>query len=113
MEHSAVRLSCIKIPHGFQTFVLSIFEWRPKTGFTVLLVTLCMLGNFASFLSSTICIFFHNESFRNSIIVTNSMHPDQAGCLSGPDLAQNCFERLQGSYRQVCARFKDFSKTLQ
>ena len=25
----------IKIPHGFQTFVLSIFEWPLKTGFTV------------------------------------------------------------------------------
>ena len=27
MEHSAVQLTCIKIPHGFLTFVLSIFEW--------------------------------------------------------------------------------------
>ena len=35
MEYSAVLLTCIKIPHGFQTFVLSIFEWPLKTGFTV------------------------------------------------------------------------------
>ena len=35
MEHSAVLLTCIKIPNGFQTFVLSIFEWPLKTGFTV------------------------------------------------------------------------------
>ena len=36
MEHSAVLLTCIKIPNGFQAFVLSIFEWPPiKTGFTV------------------------------------------------------------------------------
>ena len=35
MEHSAVLLTCIKIPNGFQTFVLSIFEWLLKTGFTV------------------------------------------------------------------------------
>ena len=35
MEHSAVHLTCIKIPNGFQAFVLSIFEWPFKTGFTV------------------------------------------------------------------------------
>ena len=35
MEHSAVLLTCIKIPNGFQAFVLSIFEWPLKTGFTV------------------------------------------------------------------------------
>ena len=35
MEHSAVLLTCIKIPNDFQAFVLSIFEWLLKTGFTV------------------------------------------------------------------------------
>ena len=35
MEHSAVLLSCIKLPHGFKTYVLSIFEWLLTTGFTV------------------------------------------------------------------------------
>ena len=35
MEHSAVLLTCIKIPDCFQTFVLSIFEWSLKIGFTV------------------------------------------------------------------------------
>ena len=34
-EHSAILLTCIKLPHGFKTFVLSIFEWPLKTGFTV------------------------------------------------------------------------------
>ena len=34
-EHSAVLLICIKLPHGFKTFGLSIFEWLLKTGFTV------------------------------------------------------------------------------
>ena len=36
VEHSAALLTCIKIPYGFQAFVLSIFEWPRKTGFTVL-----------------------------------------------------------------------------
>ena len=38
VEHSAILLTCIKlhfVPHGFKTFVLSIFEWPLKTGFTV------------------------------------------------------------------------------
>ena len=35
MEHSAVLLTSIKIPNSFQAFVLSIFEWQLKTGFTV------------------------------------------------------------------------------
>ena len=34
-EHSAILLTCIEQPHGFKTFVLSIFEWPLKTGFTV------------------------------------------------------------------------------
>ena len=35
VEHSVVLLTCIALPHGFKTFVLSIFEWPLKTGFTV------------------------------------------------------------------------------
>ena len=35
LEHSAVFLTCIKLPYGFKTFVLSILEWPLKTGFTV------------------------------------------------------------------------------
>ena len=34
-EHSAILLTCIQLPSGFKTFVLSIFEWPLKTGFTV------------------------------------------------------------------------------
>ena len=39
--HSAVLLTCIKIQHGFQTSVLSIFEWSLKTGFTVCSFCMC------------------------------------------------------------------------
>ena len=35
IEHSAILSTCIKLPFVFKTFVLSIFEWRLKTGFTV------------------------------------------------------------------------------
>ena len=40
MDHSAVLLTCIKVPHGFKTFVLSDFEWPLKTGFNVLWIIL-------------------------------------------------------------------------
>ena len=34
-EQSAILLTFIKLPFVFKTFVLSIFEWLLKTGFTV------------------------------------------------------------------------------
>ena len=34
-EHSAILLTCIKLPNDFKAFVLSFFEWPLKTGFTV------------------------------------------------------------------------------
>ena len=35
LEHSAILSTFIKLPFVFKTFVLSIFEWPLKTGFTV------------------------------------------------------------------------------
>ena len=34
-EHSAIFATSIKLPFVIKTFVLSIFEWLLKTGFTV------------------------------------------------------------------------------
>ena len=36
-EHSAILWTFIKLPFVIKIFVLSIFEWSFKTGFTVLL----------------------------------------------------------------------------
>ena len=35
LEHSAILLTFIKLPFAFKIFVLSIFEWLLKTGFTI------------------------------------------------------------------------------
>ena len=35
LEHSAILSTFIKLPFAIKTFVLSIFEWLLKTGFTV------------------------------------------------------------------------------
>ena len=34
-EHSTILWTCIKLPSVFETFVLSVFEWPLKAGFTV------------------------------------------------------------------------------
>ena len=39
-DYSAILLTFIKLPFAIKTFVLSIFEWPLKTGFTVLEVLL-------------------------------------------------------------------------
>ena len=35
-EHSAILLTFINLPFAIKTFVMSIFEWPLKTGFTVI-----------------------------------------------------------------------------
>ena len=50
-----------------------------------------------TFLSSVDFFFkltFSKTSFRNNIIVSNSLDPDQAECFVGPDLDPNCLQRL-------------------
>ena len=61
-------------------------------------LTLCLLGNFAYFLTSA--DFFHNQLFQKffqeygTIRVSNSLDPDQARHFVGPDLGPNYLQRL-------------------
>ena len=41
-EYSAILSTIIKLPFAVKIFVLSIFEWLLKTGFTVYLNTQCL-----------------------------------------------------------------------
>ena len=43
MEHSAILSTCSKLLPDFKTFVLSIFEWPLRTGFTVLFKVMCWI----------------------------------------------------------------------
>ena len=43
-EHSAIILTFIKLPFVFKTFVLSVFEWPLKTGFTVYVFACCFMA---------------------------------------------------------------------
>ena len=69
-EHSAIVLTCIILPNDFKPFVLSIFEWPLKAGFTVSvfrvmgLKILCKVGThifFIIFFSGNKYIFLHFE----------------------------------------------------
>ena len=42
-EHSAILSTFIKLPFSFKTFVLYIFEWPLKTGFTVVWINPTLL----------------------------------------------------------------------
>ena len=60
-------------------------------------VRICLLGNFACFLSSN--DFFPNQLFKqilsgNTIRVSNSLDPDQARQFVGPDLGPNSLQML-------------------
>ena len=63
-EHSAILSTFIKLPFVVEIFVLSIFEWPLKTGFTV------------------------------PLECQTVFYPDQALHFVGPDLCPNCLERL-------------------
>ena len=43
--------------------------------------------------------FFSNNSFRNTIRVTNSLYPDQARHFVGPDLDPNYLQRISADDR--------------
>ena len=56
-EHSAILSTFIKLPFDFKTFVLSIFEWPLKIGFTVLSI----------FTNQTICFWCIKETSQGDV----------------------------------------------
>ena len=62
------------------------------------ILTLCMPGNFSCLCLSSADIFskltFSKNSFRNTTRVSNGFDPDQDRLSVGPDLGQNCLQRL-------------------
>ena len=75
----------------------NLFQNALSASVMTCILTFCQLGNFSCFLSSD--DFFSKStlsknSFRNTIRVSNSLDPDQARHLVGPDLGPNCLQRL-------------------
>ena len=76
-EHSAILSSFIKLPFVIKIFVLSIFEWPLKTGFTVYSIALQ-----TRFFILKICFFtsaaYIQVNFRLQFFMeANNMNPDQ------------------------------------
>ena len=66
-EHSAILSTFIKLPYVFKTFVLSIFEWPLKTGFTVYFKNAFMLNTFKP--NGVSRLYLLNESIYNSRVI--------------------------------------------
>ena len=59
LEHSAILSTFIKLPFANMTFVLSIFEWLLKTGFTVFDYVSCLNSKDTKCLWQTTELNFH------------------------------------------------------
>ena len=70
-KYSAILLTFIKLPFAIKIFVLSIFEWPLKTGFTV------------DYLTKHTCI----ETLIHRILKSNSLDPDEMLLLTMPHLS--------------------------
>ena len=55
---------------------------------------------------------FPIKSFRNTARVSNSLEPDQAQHVVGPDLAPNCLQRLSADNKRCHKRGKSESQKL-
>ena len=69
------ELPGIKYPHLNSKMIISLLAWKIFTLF-------CRLQICSKFV-------FSKNSFRNTIRVSNSLHPDQALHFVGPDLGPN------------------------
>ena len=97
----AVCHNLFSFPLGVIGRLYSVIVALPGHLYFFIVLTLCMLGNFACFLSSRFKKKqqkkpFSKKSFRNTIRlrVSNSLNPDQTRHFVGPDLGSNCLERL-------------------
>ena len=72
----------------YQLFVGSTFQVFVSGMFTYWVILQSYLSSAVS--KST----FMKNSFRNTIRVSNSLDPDQARHIVGPDLGPNCLQRL-------------------
>ena len=72
-EHSAILLTFIKLPFVLKTFILSIFEWPLKTGFTVDLLGIIYKSLDLSELTGISCfsnyhVLEHNKHFYRAVM---------------------------------------------
>ena len=98
-EHSAILLAFIKLPLVFKTFILSIFEWPLKTGFTVFVFWL-----------STGSICPAGKYCPQGSAVGIDCPPGTYLDTEGAEMESECLECTQGSY---CAGYGNIAVTAQ
>ena len=76
LEHSAILLICIKLPFVIKIFVLFIFEWSLKIGFTVL----------------SHCITHQIKYVNDSYGIANCVRPEQ---ITPPEPLKICRKHFQ------------------
>ena len=96
-EHSAILSIFIKLPFVIKIFVLSMFEWLLKTGFTVYLIACWKILHYDPL---RLLIFFRKSTFsemlfKNTMRVSNSL-----GCVR-PDIVSGLI-----LVRTVCKTYK-------
>ena len=101
LKHSLVILLInVKMPTivGVLTFMSRINVMLMSIRKPIWLLTLCMLGNFSCFFVVCLIFDFSKNSFRNTIIVSSSLDPDQ----DRPDLGPNCLQKSSAVDRSPC-----------
>ena len=73
LEHSAILLTCIKLPSVLEIFVLSIFKWPLKTGLTIC----SKISNTFLFLFSNKRLVFRPGIHKRFVRIANREDPDQ------------------------------------
>ena len=89
-KHSAIFSTFIKRPVVIKIFVLSTFEWPLYTGFIIGHLYASLL--YSIFVSKST---FSKNSFRNTIRLSNSLDPDQAWHIVGPDLFTKASSKIR------------------
>ena len=75
-EHSAILLTFIKLPFVIKIFVLSIFEWPLKTGFTVVI---CIYGPYIHNGYAMVCPPVHGDNSCHLAPGLSSVQVDNHG----------------------------------
>ena len=82
-EHTVILSTFIKLPFVIKIFVLSIFEWPLKTGFTVSHLCKCLLYNEARCLNFVLSFHLHPYLvYASSKVTAESAQTGLSACCS-------------------------------
>ena len=111
-EHSAILLTFIKLPSAIKIFVLSIFEWPLKTGFTVRsfpLKRLALLFHAYWSISKLIATRFHKQTPSYPVFLFSLKRCEQ---VFHSDTFQTLYQSFQTLFHTIKGyHWCDFNRT--